>query len=290
MKMRWLLKLGLMAGLGVAAAGCAEEREPINRVQAMALPKAFFVGDDLADANDNPEFYAQAFIIDVPYGDGGELLWTVGFGGFMSRVRFEISQDYLIARISYERIDDSDGQGVHPAHRDGVISGVWRIQSHFDIRRSYNPQTGEEMNVIEENGSDRAWYDRDYFRVDWSQNYNTDSYDFDMLSWIGMLGPYTYEPLAYEVNDPEHPHAPHFSIEDGYFDVVHKAFASPQMIDLSHMGWGIGAIPSCWLEADFFGGSAPSGSTIASARASITPASMSPASGPLGVGMHVLAT
>ena len=70
MKMRWLLRLGLMAGLGVAAAGCAEEREPINRVQAMALPKAFFVGDNLASTDDDPEFYSQAFIIDVPYGAG----------------------------------------------------------------------------------------------------------------------------------------------------------------------------------------------------------------------------
>ena len=117
MRCKWPWRLVAGAALiaaAAAASGCAEEREPINRVQAMALPKAFFVGD----ANDNPEFYAQAFIIDVPYGDGGELLWTVGFGGFMSRVRFEISQDYLIARISYERIDDSDGQGVHPANRD----------------------------------------------------------------------------------------------------------------------------------------------------------------------------
>ena len=260
MKMRWLLRLGLMAGLGVAAAGCAEEREPINRVQAMALPKAFFVGDNLASTDDDPEFYSQAFIIDVPYGAGGDLLWTVGFGGTMSRVRFEISQDYLIARITYERIDDSDGHGLHPAKRDGVVAGAWRIQSHFDIRRSYNPQTGEEMNVIEENQSDRAWYEREYFRVDWSQNLNTDSYDFDTLSWIGMLGPYYYEPLAYEVNDPSHPHAPHFSTEDGYFDVVNKVFAAPQMIDISHMGWGMTEIPACWLENDFFGGTSPYGS------------------------------
>ncbi|MFW5738732.1 MAG: hypothetical protein ACOC1F_00050 [Myxococcota bacterium] len=260
--MKWKWPGRLLAGVAIAAAvtGCAEEREPINRVQAMALPKAFFVGEDLASTDDDPEFYSQAFIIDVPYGAGGDLLWTVGFGGTMSRVRFEINQDYLVARISYERIDDSDGHGVHPAKRDGVIAGVWRIQSHFDIRRSYNPQTGEEMNVIEENMSDRPWYAREYFRVDWSQNLNTDSYDFDTLSWIGMLGPYRYEPLAYEVNDPAHPHAPHFSTEDGYFDVVHKAFAAPQMIDISHMGWGLAEIPACWLENDFFGGDFPAGS------------------------------
>jgi hypothetical protein len=259
--MKWKWPGRLLAGCAVVAAvtGCAEEREPINRVQAMALPKSFFVGENLASSDDDPEFYSQAFIIDVPYGAGGELLWTVGFGGFMSRVRFEIAQDYLIARITYERIDDSDGQGLHPANRDGVIAGVWRIQSHFDIRRSYNPQTGEEMNVIEENYSDRVWYEREYIRVDWSRNLNTDSYDFDMLSWIGMLGPYRYESLAYEVNDPGHPHAPHFSTEDGYFDVVHKAFAAPQMIDISHMGWGLNVIPACWLEADFFGGNSPSG-------------------------------
>jgi hypothetical protein len=38
------------------------------------------------------------------------------------------------------------------------------------VRRSYNPTTGEELNIVEENMVDRPWYEREYMRVDWSQN------------------------------------------------------------------------------------------------------------------------
>ena len=46
---------------------------------------------------------------------------------------------------------------------------VFRIEKHFDIRRAYNPSTGEEYNVIEENAIDQPWYSRGYMRVDWSR-------------------------------------------------------------------------------------------------------------------------
>ena len=47
---------------------------------------------------------------------------------------------------------------------------VFKILSHFDVKREYNPGTGEQTNVISENTTDRPWYDRDYMRVDWSNN------------------------------------------------------------------------------------------------------------------------
>ena len=46
---------------------------------------------------------------------------------------------------------------------------AFKIQSHFDVKRSYNPGTGEELNVIEENANDSPWYDRQFMRVDWSK-------------------------------------------------------------------------------------------------------------------------
>ena len=51
---------------------------------------------------------------------------------------------------------------------NGTIVAAYKIESHFDIRRSYNPTTGEQLNIIEENTSDRPWYDRQFMRVDWS--------------------------------------------------------------------------------------------------------------------------
>src|SRR5688572_28792680 len=57
--MRWMrLRVAFVATLGLLAGGalgCAEERDPINQVQANALAKSFFVGDDLHDDADNPE-------------------------------------------------------------------------------------------------------------------------------------------------------------------------------------------------------------------------------------------
>ncbi|MBM4372474.1 MAG: hypothetical protein FJ098_12515, partial [Deltaproteobacteria bacterium] len=59
-----------------AMAGCAEERAPVNRVQPFALDKTFFVGEDLADPVDNPEFWTQATLVDVGFGEHSESLFT----------------------------------------------------------------------------------------------------------------------------------------------------------------------------------------------------------------------
>ncbi|MBK8254550.1 MAG: hypothetical protein IPK82_18020 [Polyangiaceae bacterium] len=262
--MRRLWTRALMLGaIGLAAgssAGCAEERDPIMQVQPNALAKSFFVGRDLQGSTDDPEFYFQTTLVDVGYGAQQDGLFTSTYAQPLSRIKWQVTENFLIARITYERINNSDGKGAGPASNDGVIAAVYPIQSHFDIRRAYNPSTGEEQNTIVENGQDRPWNLREYFRVDWSQNLATDSYDFDTLSLVGLYGGVTYEPLAYYINDPKDPDAPHFNAEEGYFDVTNKAFATPGLVDLSSFGWGIDSFPACFLDADFAGGTAPSGS------------------------------
>ncbi len=255
MKVRFVLcALALLA----LTMGCADERDPINRVQANAYEKSFFVGDDFVSPHDNPEFWTQATLIDVGYGTQGYLLQST-FTMSPSRIVWEVTEDLLLGRLAYERIEGTDGKGVGGPTPDGQIVVAYRILKHFDIQRAYNPSTGEALNVIEENTTDRPWYQRRYFRVDWSQNLNTDAYDFDTLSLLGVYGGTTYTPLAYYVADPEHEDAPHFDIDDGYFDVTNKAFATPETIDLSQLGWGVNKFPSCYLPNDIFGGSEPSG-------------------------------
>jgi hypothetical protein len=61
-------------GLTVAS-GCAEERQPINRVQPNALTKEFFVGD-IADPDDDPEFFMRNTVVDVAAGAGADGLFT----------------------------------------------------------------------------------------------------------------------------------------------------------------------------------------------------------------------
>ena len=252
----------VFAGLAlVLLGGCAEERPPIDRVQPYALKKSFFIGEDFNSTKDDPEFWTQGTLIDVGYGASQGGLFTSTYAQPMSRIRWQINEDMLIGRISYERIDNTDGRGVNEDGRervqDGVIAVAFPIMSHFDVMNAYNPTTGEQLNIRQENGTDRPWYEREYIRVDWSRNMNTDSYDFDTLSLLGIYGGLVYEPMKYDITDPSHPHAPVFDFEEGYFDVTNKAFVKPEEIDLSSFGWGIKSLPSCFLDPDFLNGTGP---------------------------------
>lgn len=225
--------------------GCAEERAPINRVQANALEKRFFVGA-LATPDDDPEFYMRVTVTDVDSGAGSDGLFTNSDAQPTMRIRWEVTQDLLIARLTYERIENTDGKGARRTP-DGQAVAAYAIESHFDIKRSYNEQTGEELNVVVENDTDRPWYTREYFRVDWSRNLITTAYELDTLSQLGIYYGVELEPIAYYVNDPAHPDTPVFDPKRGYFDVTHKVWAKPQIIrdDV----WG--DFPACWLYGSF---------------------------------------
>lgn len=256
---------GTAALLVLFALGCAEERAPISRIQPNALAKSFFVGKDLASTRDDPEFYKRGTVIDVGYGAGQDGLFTATYAQPVSRIRWEITDGTLNARLSFERVVGTDGKGepidgVEPkAANDGQIVASYAIESHFDIRREYNPQTGEELNVVVENTQDRPFYERKYMRVDWAQNLVTDSYDYDTLSMLGVLGGIDYDPIAYTVLDPDDPDAPHFDAEAGYFDVTNKVYATPRVVDISGLGVGLDEIPACLLSANFSGGTDPWG-------------------------------
>ncbi|MCC6621248.1 MAG: hypothetical protein IT385_08335 [Deltaproteobacteria bacterium] len=277
------LELALAAALAVAASACAEERPAIDRTQPDRLDKKYFLGEDFRATTDDPEFYMVGTLVDVGYGASQDGLFTNTYAQPVSRVKFVVTEGYLIARITYERVDGSDGKGAGVATNDGVIAAMYKIQSHFDVVQAYNSTTGEKLNIIEENTSDRPWYERQYMRVDWSSNHATNTYDFDTLAQIGVWGAVKYEPVNYYVNDPSDEDAPRIELDDGYFDVTVKAFASPQTIDLSMFDWGIDFFPACYLEADFLSGSYPGGScnpvelTIRQAFRRVTPTDYEPA-------------
>ncbi len=226
-------------------AGCAEERDPINRVQPNALAKSFFVAE-LDTPDDDPEFYMRVTVVDVDSGAGSDGLFTNSDAQPTMRVRWEITENLLIARLTYERIDDTDGKGVRRTP-DGQAVAAYTIESHFDIKRSYNEATGEELNVVVENDTDRPWSQRAHFRVDWSKNLITSAYELDTLSQLGIYYGVEVEPIAYYVNDPAHPDTPVFDAKRGYFDVTHKVWAKPQII--KDEVWG--DFPACWLYGAF---------------------------------------
>ena len=250
----------LLVAAGLLAA-CAEERAPINRVQPYALPKAFFIGENYQSVDDDPEFWSQTTLVDVGYGAMQDGLFTSTYAQPMSRLKWQITEDMLIGRAAYERINNSDGKGAVTGLKtqNGTIAVAFAISSQFDIVNQYNSTTGEKLNVVEENNYDRPWYEREYIRVDFSKNLMNDSYDFDTASMIGVYGSIEYEPLSYYVSNPQDEEAPYFDFEENYFDITSKVFAKPGLIDLSDLGWGIDNFPSCYLDADFRGGTFPAG-------------------------------
>jgi hypothetical protein len=237
---RWA---GLIALTGVfygASTGCAQSRDPINRVQAMALSKHFFVGPSLSDPSDDPEYYFGTRIVDEPYGLGQDFELMQSLGS-LSRIKWEIQEDKLVGRLTYDRIQNSDYYGARTTN-SGQVVAEFKISSHFDIMRDYNTQTGEQLNVIVENSTDRPWYEREYFRVDWSQNLVTDAWDFDQFAVATGLDGVKFDPLQYYVQDPNDPNAPVFDTDHGYFDVTTKLFATPQIVNTPY-----GSFPLCYF-------------------------------------------
>jgi hypothetical protein len=108
--MRWMwLRAAFVGTVGLVAGGalgCAEERAPINRVQANALAKSFFVGDNITDDADNPEFWTQGTVVDVGYGAAQDGLFTSTYAQPVGRLRWQITEDLLIGRLTYERVQD----------------------------------------------------------------------------------------------------------------------------------------------------------------------------------------
>jgi hypothetical protein len=246
---RWSLACLVLATLS----GCASERAPVNRVQPNALEKSFFVGESLTSDVDDPQFYYRPTVADVDYGASNGGLFTASYAQTTARVRWEITEELLIARLAYERIEGSTGNGVEET-KTGQIAAAFRIEKHFDVKRDYNAQTGEDLNVVVENDNDSPWYEREFMRVDWSQNLITSAYDLDTLAALKIFAdePLVYEPVAYSVEDPSDPDAPVFESKTGYFDVTNKVYVKPQVLSTPY-----GAYPACFFSPDFLSGGAP---------------------------------
>lgn len=257
----------MLGGLAVGNADCAQERDPIDQTQPGRVDKHFFVGDNLRESADNPEFYINNFVVAASGSNG---MVPVGTYDDVDRIRWEIQENVLLARKAYEFVTNSDGRGAGAATNNGLVVAAYKIESHFDVRRSYNPTTGEEINVVVENTTDRPWYDRAYMRVDWSQNL-VDNPDWGGLFYGSIFGELSFQPVRYYEQDPRSPNAPNFCEmqanmvrgpdgqcvrapnarhhNGGYFDVTSKWLVSPEMSN--EFGF---PLPTC-LVTNFFTGS-----------------------------------
>ena len=232
MQSKWLGRTSLVALVFAVAgsggvAGCAAERDPINRTQPGVVDKAFFVGENLGDYKDDPEFRTKSYSIDSG-ANTDSFAGTIGGSSAVDRVRFEVTENWLFARRAYQESPGADNRGLprkevapgvfeFPDKPTGTIIAAWKITRHFDVRRDYNAQTGEESNVIVENDTDRPWHQRQYMRVDWSEN-KAQSTSGD-TQWV--FGDNTSaSSVAYSATNETDEDRPRF--EDKYFDVTNK--------------------------------------------------------------------
>ncbi len=216
--MRFLIPIVL-----ALATGCAPAT--VNTVQPGAIDKSALDG----------EWYWRDTVAKVPYGTAATF---TGAQTSLERITWVIQEDLLLGLRSYENVEGSTTE-VNP---DGSIEGTpvlaYAIERHFDIRRSYDPRTGEESNVVMEN-VERPWYDREFIRVDWSTNLA------DVRpSFAGV----PLQVLDYGTTDPAASDAPSFDDSDGDGVVDHLSFTStllaqPDALTLP----GYGDIPVCWF-------------------------------------------
>lgn len=220
----------------LALVGCAPGAEDVNRVQPNYYRKSLFEGD----------WYYRQTVIEVPY-EAGYLF--EGIASDLELIHWEVQEEALIAYRRNELVPGANGELDEPPRRTPVAA--WRIVSHFDIRREYNPATGEQTNVIVENTTDRPWYEREFIRVDWSKNLvpNQNSLEqFLGFTATGEAVPYKMTGADYWVQGHEEEDPDRFEIGPGYISVVGRYHVEPDVVTcylaLNDL-WGTGSGSNC---------------------------------------------
>ncbi len=170
MNMNRLFRSIVFAATAIFAAACGQP-ELIDRTQPNYIKKS-----DLLQGT----WYIKESIVDAPKTPNG--VATIGYGGKMEKIRWEVQEDLLVAYRAYEVIPGADPMVDREKSRLGKVvfqdgrpyKGnpvfAYRIQSHFDRQRQYNASTGEQSNVLVEDSQDRPWYEREFMRVNWHAN------------------------------------------------------------------------------------------------------------------------
>ncbi|MDP7038014.1 MAG: zinc-dependent metalloprotease [Myxococcota bacterium] len=182
--LKYIKNISIVVALATLAA-CAGEVGEIDRTQPNKIQKSLFEG----------EWYSRMTIIENQFNQG---MMFEGYQGDMERIRWEVRESELIGYRSYELLEGAeDGNGDLDFHGTPVVA--FPIQGHFDVIRDYNSATGEQSNVLVENGSDKPWYEREYMRVDWTTNLVTD-YDIAGILKLYINSAYYMQPN--EIDSP----------------------------------------------------------------------------------------
>lgn len=232
-KARWnALATGLaLLVLSAGLFGCVDDVGMIDRTQPNKVLKSQFQG----------VWYNIQTVIDIPATSAFTFIGETYTGGLSTaaKVIFDIQEDVLLVYPIVEFVEGAEKDYVvkrkirnyWEMDEDGEIADKWvevytgqpmaafAIEKHFDVQRQYSASTGDENNVVEENTSDRLWWQRKYVRVNWSKNKITD-FGFVARSIDAQGVDYYVE--DWEENNPDRP-----ILTDDAIVVTNKMFAQP---------------------------------------------------------------
>jgi hypothetical protein len=151
-----------LPALALMLGACAGQGD-IDRTQPDKVDKSIFLNSDGSPKT----FYYRKTTVGVP--PTSNYVFE-GMMGDLQKVRFDILEKYIIGYRSYDYAPGSESPYTSGANNNDTPLLMFAITSQFDVKREYNPATGEQTNVISENTTDRPWNQRQYIRVDWSVN------------------------------------------------------------------------------------------------------------------------
>lgn len=142
----------------------------------------------------------------------------------VERVKFEITKDKLLAYRSYDK-----GSDQVENNRNQTLVAAFNIVKHFDLKRGYDAKNGEANNVFFENTSDRPWNERDYLRVDWSENLTP---HLECNRWLQSIT--TANIGNTDITDPSEPFR--VRIEKDYMESTVDALVEPDVETCKKIG------------------------------------------------------
>lgn len=267
----------LLIGASMWLGGCADRVEDIDRTQPNLISKNIFDG----------EWYFARTVIDVPYEASGTFIgdrqeYHIGSEDFPAyKIRWRLEEDFLFACRVDEVIIGGNSEGRTPGDeenpskeeaREAADQGAkfpcihpvaaFRV-NHIDVIRQYNSTTGEQSNVLVENTSDRHWYERDYVRVNWTDQVLTEVdlnlFSQGILDWAGSVrGAYYVQAEPSDCRYEMDGEVKYDACEEGFLPPIidDKAILITQRMSLEpHDGYGNYGSPiyTCWRTGSIFG-------------------------------------
>ncbi len=198
-----VLVLATAAALATGGGGCTSLPR-VERVQTNLIDKSVFEGDwwytrTVIQLDDDAAYAIGASGSGAPWAGAMSNYDITAQSGVIGRIRWVIDENFLYAYRANEVIPGSNADANSPNFHGSPLA-AYRITTHVDVRQEYNPGTGEPTNVVSEN-TDRRWYDRQFVRVDWSQNLVTFGQFGDSLEIDELFGTFRREPAPLGVVD-----------------------------------------------------------------------------------------